>query len=208
MKILTLLLMVIVGCCAKENLQDASFLFYKSSDTSRVVLKPNITEPLINMTVCLEVYTDVVRRDSLFKLQANNYSKPHFHLYQIRDHYYITIDEDQVIYKTTKETMKWRKICVSWEYVTGVVHFWVNGNLFPRRVLNPGFLIYPDSLAVLGQSLASAGLGSYRGEPTFVGEIKNVNMWDRAPYTWETYGNIIDWRYVEYETYGAVILYL
>ncbi|XP_071970199.1 C-reactive protein-like [Engystomops pustulosus] len=216
MKIPALLLMVITGCCAKENLQGASFLFSKNSDTSKVVLKPTVTKPLGNMTVCLETYTDYVHKDSLFKLVKD--SKPQFHLFQTQGYYSIDIDKDQVYYKNSDETMTWKHICVSWKSSTGVIHFMVNGILYPRRVLKAGFFIDSDVSAVLGENIVSAVPGFSVGEPSFVGEIRKVNMWDRAlpPEEMESMyitkwkrmrANIINWESVDYEVYGDVFLY-
>lgn len=218
MKNLALLLMVITGCCAEEDLHGASFVFYKTSTTARVILKPRVSEPLGNMTVCLQSYTDHVRYDSLFKLVADN-SASLFHLFLIADYYYINIDGDQIYYQTGKESMKWRLICVSWESSTGIIHVVVNGKLFPRSVLKPGFIINPNFTAVLGQHISSVvGLTSFSGEPCFVGEMTEVHMWDRAllPSVMESlyrtmclycHGNIIDWKSVDYEVIGDIVLY-
>ncbi|KAM3919298.1 C-reactive protein-like [Leptodactylus fuscus] len=217
MEFLVPLFMVITGCCAKENLFGTSFVFYKVSTTSRVVLQPAIEKPLSSITVCLQCHTDNIQRDSLFKLEATNESKPLFHLYQTPDYYHISMDDDRVSYKTSKESMRWRFICVSWKSSTGIIHFAVNGDFFPRRVLKPGFAIAPNVTAVLGQDLASVGITLYRGEPTFVGEINNVNMWDHAinpnvmkSLQYSSYilgGKVIDWESVDYEVYGDVVLY-
>ncbi|XP_071971241.1 female protein-like isoform X2 [Engystomops pustulosus] len=213
MKIPALLLMVITGCCAKENLQGASFLFSTTSDTSKVVLKPTITKPLENMTVCLETYTDKVEKSSLFKLV--NGSRSQFNLVQLNGYYSIAIDQSVLYYKGSDETMTWKHICVSWKSSTGVIHFMVNGILFPRKVLRPGFLIDPLVSAVLGQKMDS---GYSHGGTSFVGEIRKVNMWDRAlpPEEMESMyitkwkrmrANIINWESVDYEVYGDVFLY-
>ncbi|XP_069806203.1 C-reactive protein-like [Dendropsophus ebraccatus] len=219
MKILALLCVLITGCPAKENLQGASFVFSKSSNSARVVLKPSeVTGLLSNITVCLQSYTDYVARDSLFKLD-DKYSIPRFHVFQIENVYYIRIDKDQVLYRTNKESMEWRLICVSWESSTGLIHFVVNGKLFPRRVLKPGFIIGPQVTAVLGHKLASVtGLGSSVGGPSYIGEIGNVHMWDRALHPTEMQslyftncsqcnGTLISWTSVDYEIYGDIFLY-
>ncbi|XP_073498423.1 jeltraxin-like [Phyllobates terribilis] len=216
MTIPALLFVVITGCCAKENLHGASFLFSKSSDTARVVLKPTTTGPLRDITACLQSFTDNVQRDSLFTLEAKKF-KPQFHLFQISNYYYVAIEGDQIYYMTSKESMEWRLICVSWESSTGVIHLVVNGKLFPRRVLKPGFIIDSNVTMVLGQNLITAGL-SLSGGSTYVGEIRNVHVWDHALHPSEMQsmyynncyycnGSVISWESVDYEVYGDVILY-
>ncbi|KAM3920540.1 jeltraxin-like [Leptodactylus fuscus] len=211
MKILVLLFMVTIGCCAKEDLRGASFLFSQKSKTTKLVMKPNMTEPLSSFTVCLQAYTDNIQRDSLFKLV--NDSKTYFHLYNVLDYYYIAIDNIQVSYKSSKESLEWRLICVSWESKTGLIQLVVNRNIFPKRVLKPGFLIDPIVTAVLGQDL-----NYYTYGDSYVGEIRQVNMWDRVVgsteiqlvYQSDWYkrrGNIIDWESVDYEIFGDVFLY-
>ncbi|KAM3920380.1 jeltraxin-like [Leptodactylus fuscus] len=210
MKILVLLFMVTIGCCAKEDLRGASFVFTQKSKTTKLVLKPNMTKPLSIFTVCLQAYTDNIQRDSLFKLV--NGSKTYFHLYNVLDYYYIAIDNIQVSYKSSKESLEWRLICVSWESKTGLIRLVVNGNIFPKRVLKPGFLIDPIVTAVLGQDL-----NYYTYGDSYVGEIRQVNMWDRALHSTDMQlvsdvffrrrGNIIDWESVDYEIFGDVFLY-
>ncbi|KAM4013046.1 C-reactive protein-like [Anomaloglossus baeobatrachus] len=217
MKIQALLFVVVIGCCAKENLHGTSFLFSKSSDTAKVVLKPTITGPLSEITACLQSYTDKIQRDSFITLEIEK-SKPQFHLYQVSDYYYIAVDGDVVYYMTSKESMEWRLICVSWESGTGVIHLVVNGKLFPRRVLKPGFIINSSVTMVLGQNLAIAGINYFIGGPSYVGEIRNVHVWDRALHPSELQsmyynncyycnGSIISWESVDYEIYGDIILY-
>ncbi|KAM3919600.1 jeltraxin-like [Leptodactylus fuscus] len=213
MKILMLLFMVIIGCCAKENLRGASFLFSQKSKTTKLVMKPNMTEPLSSITVCLQAYTDNIQRDSLFKLV--NDSKTYFHLYNTQNYFTIEIDKDGVYFKTSEESLEWRLICVSWESKTGLIHLVVNGNIFPRRVLKPGFLIDPIVTAVIGQDL---DLSSFSPAFSYVGEIRQVNVWNRALHPnemklmyhndwYRRRGNIIDWESVDYEIFGDVFLY-
>ncbi|XP_044127146.1 C-reactive protein-like [Bufo gargarizans] len=215
MKIPLVLFVVIIGCCAKENLHGTSFLF-SSSPIAKVVLKPTISEPLRNITICLQSYTDFIHKDSLFKLETKN-SYP-FHLFQISDYYYIRIDRDQVYFKTSKESMEWRLICVSWESSTGVIHFVVNGKLFPRKVLKPGFIIDSEVTAILGHNIGFSDIRLGMAEPSYVGEIRKVNMWDQALHPSEMQsmyfnncyncnGSVISWESVDYEIYGDVLLY-
>ncbi|XP_040268197.1 C-reactive protein-like [Bufo bufo] len=216
MKIVVLLLVVISGCCAEENLLGASFLFSKTTNTDRVILKPIITEPLRSITVCLQSYTDLTQRDSLFKLQNQNVFP--FHLYQVSNIYNIKIDRDQVSFRNSGESMELRLICVSWESSNGVIHFVVNGKLFPRKVLKPGFSIVPGFTAVLGHNLAVSDAGFGVGGPSYVGEITNVHMWDQALHPSEMQsmyfnncrncsGNVINWESVDYKIYGDILLY-
>ncbi|XP_044128291.1 C-reactive protein-like [Bufo gargarizans] len=149
-----LLLVVISGCCANENLHGASFVFYKIGRTAKVVLKPTTTEPLSNITVCLQSYSDTTQKDSLFKLKNENNSIALFQLYRQLDYYFIVLDQQYVYYKVSEESMEWRLICVTWESSTGIIHLVVNGKLFPRKVLKPGFIIDPKVIAVLRQDLA------------------------------------------------------
>ncbi|XP_066465312.1 C-reactive protein-like [Eleutherodactylus coqui] len=218
MKIPTLLFVVITGCCAKENLKNGSFIFYKVSNTAKAVVKPSVHKPLNATTVCLQVYTDYIHKDSFFKLQTTINSKLQFHLYQIANFYYIYIDGDTVSYQTSIGVMEWRLFCVSWDSSTGVIHFAVNGNIFPRRVLKRGFTIDPEVTAVLGESLASVGLNNIVGEHTFVGEVRAVHMWDSnfSPERMKRIyddkckhcnGNVISWKALDYELHGAVIFY-
>ncbi|XP_069583043.1 C-reactive protein-like [Ranitomeya imitator] len=212
MKIQVLLFVVITGCCALENLHGASFVFSTSSATARVVLKPNIIEPLREITACVQSYTDNIQTDSFLRMDGEK-SMTQFHLYQHGEYYNIVIGGVFLSIKTSKESMEWRLICASWESSTGVIHLVVNGKLFPRKVLRPGYIIDSNVTVVLGQNL-----NFYKGAPSYVGEIRNVNVWDRALHPSEMQsmyydncyycsGSVISWESVDYELYGDVILY-
>ncbi|XP_073423341.1 serum amyloid P-component-like [Dendrobates tinctorius] len=212
MKFQVLLFVAITGCYALENLHGASFVFSTSSATARVVLKPNIIEPLSEITACLQSYTDNIQTDSLFRMDGEK-SMPQFHLYQFSEYYNIVVGGVSLSIKTSKESMEWRLICVSWESSTGVIHLVVNGKLFPRKVLRPGYIIDSNVTVILGKNL-----NFYTGSPSYVGEIRNVNVWDRALHPSEMQsmyynncyycnGSVISWESVDYEIYGDIILY-
>ncbi|NRL58367.1 hypothetical protein F3A76_24080, partial [Salmonella enterica subsp. enterica serovar Typhi] len=69
---------------------------------------------------------------------------------------------------------EWQHICVAWNSTTGLVHFWHNGKLFPRFVLGKGYKLSQNGTIFLGHDRDSWGK-----RESFVGEMADVNMWQR-----------------------------
>ncbi|KAG8445814.1 hypothetical protein GDO86_010558, partial [Hymenochirus boettgeri] len=162
------------------DLSDKVFLFPKVTSTSHVILKPSATKSLNKLTLCLQSYTDLVRNYPLFSLATPGSRMDNTFLIMSSpsNAYYIYIDQEE-----TKFTVKaggdldWTHTCVSWDSATGVVQLWVNGKLYPRRIVKKGFSINERTSIILGQEQDSFG-GGFDTNQSFVGEISDVNLWD------------------------------
>ncbi|CAI9612216.1 unnamed protein product [Staurois parvus] len=136
-----LLLVVIPASLAQEDLEGKVFLFPRERSTDHVILKPTITKPLQKVTVCLHSYSDLIRVYSLFSL-ATPASKNAFIFFSNSPNFYsIIVNGQQIVIRTDSDSLNWRHVCVTWDSDTGVVQLWVNGKLYPRRVLAKGFSI-------------------------------------------------------------------
>ncbi|XP_077327679.1 C-reactive protein-like [Lithobates pipiens] len=208
-----LFLVVIPSSWAQEDLEGKVFIFHREGSTDHVILKPAITKPLQQVSVCLNVYSDLSRGYSPFSLATTEKSSA-FAFYSNSPNVWSIVVNGILDYiKTDSDSLNWRHICVTWDSDTGVVQFWANGKLYPRKVLSKGSSINGVTSIVLGQIHNNFGeimASSY----SLVGEISDVHMWDvvltprdiQKVLSGDRYGNIISWKSLGYEMKGEVLL--
>ncbi|KAM4662740.1 C-reactive protein-like isoform 2-T3 [Discoglossus pictus] len=218
-KILTCLLLLASGpgLLAQEDMEGKAFLFPKESSSSYVRLMPEKNGPFDALTVCLRSYTELTRSYSLFSL--NTPSRDNDFLLFPYPHptnkLSVSVASKDLFFNLTKENiLEWKSICVSWESSTGMVVVWINGMPYPRRLFQAGQKISTNPIIIIGQEQDSYG-GSFDASQSFVGEISDVNMWDKVLSFRDIYdvlnnkgvtGNVINWRSLQYDIKGEVIV--
>ncbi|KAG8449834.1 hypothetical protein GDO86_016488 [Hymenochirus boettgeri] len=200
------------GCFAQEDMRDNVFIFPRMSTSDYVILKPNLTEPIDKLTVCLRTYTELHNRfEALISIgKPNLYTPQMFSMYRKDLYFYTNINGSQVYFVTDPDVREWRHICVSWDSTTGVLRLYLNGKIYPRTVLKKGFIINLQETMVLGLEQ------NIWGDESFQGEICDVYVWNevlplslvREAQAGNTYvhGNVINWRALTYEIKGEVIV--
>lgn len=108
----------------------------------------------------------------------------------------------------------WHSMCTTWDSATGLAQLWLDGNSTVRRYVKTGPITGAPSI-VLGQDQDSYG-GSFDAKQSLVGMLSNFHMWDYVLPAAEirqymsglyvTPGNVFDWRNIQYELAGKVIL--
>ncbi|KAM4690384.1 C-reactive protein-like [Rhinophrynus dorsalis] len=192
------------------------FLFPKETSTDYVILKPLVTKPLDKLTICLRTYTDLSRLQALFTLDTHNSSNLNmFTIFQIPPQYSsVIVDNELVYFKTDTDVLDWKHTCVGWDSGTGVVHLWIDGKLYPRKLVKKGFSVDLQASIVLGQKRNINP--QYDPSQSYVGEITDVHMWDYvltpqaiklAKFNNKYFnGNVINWRSLDYDIKGDVLV--
>ncbi|CAI9597503.1 unnamed protein product [Staurois parvus] len=189
------------------------FVFPKETSTAHVILRPEITRPLQEVSVCLRSYTDLSRPYTPFSLATPGKDNAFFIYLQPPNVCSVHINQEDTYFRTDSESLDWRHICVTWDSNTGVVQLWVNGKLYPRRVSMKGSSIAAEASIVLGQEQDSFG-GGFEASQSLVGEISDVHMWDYALTPEDIHkvisgrhnGNVINWVSLYYEIKGEVLV--
>ncbi|XP_053134316.1 C-reactive protein-like [Hemicordylus capensis] len=214
-----LILVGLVGSRAQEDLRGKTFVFPETSTTAYVVLKTlqQQQQPLTGFTVCLKFFTDLTRAYGLFSWATKTTHneilifrpKPtETRLYVGSTSVSFTVPSKQGAGASEE------KLCMSWESSTGLVEFWLDGKPFPRKGLKKGYSISPEASVILGQEQDSFG-GSFHINQSFVGELRDLYMWDRVltadeiGLTWNdgTLSNyLINWRSLQYDIKGYVVV--
>ncbi|XP_063804153.1 C-reactive protein-like [Pseudophryne corroboree] len=198
---------------AQQDLNGKVFLFPEQSDSSYVILKPELKNTLNKLTVCLQYYTSLARDYALFSLATRGADNA-FLIYPTPPNLcYVYVNQEDFLFTIDVQALDWTHICASWDSGTGEVQLWVNGKLYPRRLCrNKGFVLQSETSIILGQDQDTFG-GKFSDAQSFVGEISNVNMWDyvlsadnmrKTVFDRSVSGTVIGWRSLQYETKGKV----
>ncbi|XP_077776392.1 serum amyloid P-component-like [Podarcis muralis] len=212
-----LILAVLLGSLAQEDLERKVFIFPESSDTSHVVLKATSQQPLTSFTICLRSYTDMTRAHTLFSYATKTSDNEIVVFKSKTNEYSLYVGTADVIFFFPEKLVSepsWEQICMSWESDTGLVEFWLDGQPFPRNGMMKGHVISPEASIVLGQDQDSFG-GGFDINQSFVGELTDVYMWDRVLsgdemcLVWDNHvpsNPIINWRSLNYVMRGYTVL--
>ncbi|CAI9597501.1 unnamed protein product [Staurois parvus] len=189
------------------------FVFPKETDTAHVILRPTITRPLQEVSVCLRTFSELSRQYSLFSLATPTYRDAFLITFQAPTTYMVRIGHASSVFKRDSEPSDWNHICVARDLKTGVVQLWVNGNNTNKGYIWGESSIAAKSSIILGQAQVSYG-GGFDASRSLVGEISDVHMWDYvlAPediemvISGDLQGNVINWKSLVYEMKGNVLL--
>ncbi|TNN75770.1 Pentraxin fusion protein [Liparis tanakae] len=198
------------------GLSGRSLVFPYETDFSFVALLPQKEMALSAFTLCLRVATELPeeRQVILFAYRTADYDE--LNVWREKDgrvSFYMS--GDGVSFQLPPLTTFRTSLCLTWESSTGLSAFWVEGRRSAYQVYKPGHSIRPNGTVLLGQD-PDKDLGGLEAVQSFVGEVTDVNMWDRvlprsAIQAWHhghtaPKGNVFDWATMEYELNGNVMV--
>ncbi|XP_064416304.1 serum amyloid P-component-like [Latimeria chalumnae] len=207
-------LLALLATSDQIGLKRKEMIFPEQSKDSYMKLIPKKEDPISNFTLCLKVFSDLSRPQVLFSLATKQVDNE---ILLLRDSYQkisIFVGGSSVSYEVKTSPHHWMDMCVTWNSETGIVGFWHNGQRLVKKALKKGYTINEKPIIILGQEQDGYG-EKFDPDQSFVGEIKNVYMWNRVLSPGEVrsvrYGdypdpNIIDWESVEYEVAGNVVI--
>ncbi|XP_074924862.1 C-reactive protein-like [Chelonoidis abingdonii] len=198
------------------DLYGKAFIFPKETDTSYVLLSPDLPLSLQAFTLCMKVASVLPtnREIILFAYRTKDYDE--LNMWQeFNGTFSLYLSGPGVSFTLPALNTFGNHMCVTWESQSGLIAFWVNGKRSLRQVLRPGHRIQPEGTVILGQDPDSF-LGSFEKAQSFVGEISNLYMWDHvlSPSVIERVyldysfpkGNIFDWQSLSYKCTGDVMV--
>ncbi|KAM5237284.1 C-reactive protein [Ctenodactylus gundi] len=209
-----LVLISLSNAFGQKDLSEKAFVFLKASDNSYVSLKGQLTGPLNAFTVCLQIYTELFKtRDYSIFSYATEKNDNEILIYWYKDkRYSFSVGGSEIVFEAPEIPVLPVHVCASWESVSGIVEFWVDGKPMVRKSLQKGYLTGTKASIILGQEQDSFG-GSFEKHQCFVGDIGDVNMWDyvlspdeiRGVYAGGTFSpNVLVWQSLTYEEHGEV----
>ncbi|XP_039476023.1 serum amyloid P-component-like [Oreochromis aureus] len=107
----------------------------------------------------------------------------------------------------------WQSICTTWDSESELVQLWLNGKPSIKKFI--GGSVITDPIVIVGQEQDSHG-GGFDINQSFVGMMSDVHMWNYVLSPCEiqrfvedlnfTPGNVINWRALEFEVTGRVLV--
>lgn len=193
-------------------------LFPTETDTSYVKLIPEKSLRLSAFTLCMRVATELQGEREIILFAYRTVNDDELNLWRESDGrlaLYIRSSKDAAFFHLPPLSTFRTHLCVTWQSVTGLTAFWVDGRRSLFQIYRKGLSIRPGGTVLLGQD-PDAYVGGFDAGQSFVGEITDVHMWDhvlsgsqiRAVYSnQETYvkGNVFDWNTIKYEIIGYVL---
>ncbi|XP_032901307.1 C-reactive protein-like [Amblyraja radiata] len=197
------------------GLYGKSVIFPTETDNSFVRLNAPHFASLTAFTVCFRAATEATRPFSLLSY-ATSYSHNELLILHVnKTQLYVLLGSSEDRFYVPEMNSLLRHICVNWESKGGEIIVWVNGRRSVQKIGGKGRVVRGSGQFFLGQEQDSVG-GNFDKKQSFVGEITDVNMWDRVlkPNEIELIsqgcygdgGNIIDWGSTTFTPGGNVII--
>ncbi|XP_059194607.1 C-reactive protein-like [Centropristis striata] len=213
---LYLLLLMLTACAAvPQDLSGKMFTFPQQTNTAQVRLTTS-RQVLGAVTVCLRSFTDLRRDHSLFSLATPSVDNDIAIYVYANVGIHFTIRNKAVLFGGQDYKLNtWHSICTTWDSATGLAQLWLDGKPSSRKSLSTGSHISGPIKIVLGQEQDSFG-GGFDINQSFAGMLSDVHMWDHvlSPCQIQDYasdlnfppGNVLNWRALEFQTEGRVLL--
>ncbi|XP_032901413.1 C-reactive protein-like isoform X3 [Amblyraja radiata] len=212
---IVLVLCIYVSESDSAGLMQKSVIFPTKTATSFVKLNAAGFSDLTAFTVCLRAASEENRNYTLFSYAVTG-SNNELLIWQ-KTNAQLDLYLGSVItgFSLPKMDAWLRHICVSWESQNGEITAWVNGRRSLRKIGGLGGVVKNSGQFFHGQEQDSVG-GGFDIKQSFVGEITDVNMWDRvlkpneieliSQGCYSDGGNIIDWGSTTFAPGGNVII--
>lgn len=191
-------------------------VFPYETDFSFVALVPQRALELRAFTLCMRLATELrgERQVILFAYRTADYDE--LNVWREKDgrlSFYLS--GDGAFFSLPAASAFRTSLCLTWASRTGLAAFWVDGRRGVYQVYKPGHTVRPGGTVLLGQD-ADKHLGDLEATQSFVGEVTDLNMWDRVLpgsqlRAWHygqrvPKGNIFDWATIEYQLNGNVLV--
>ncbi|RXN21786.1 pentraxin fusion -like protein [Labeo rohita] len=201
-----------------EGLGGKMLVFPSKSSSSYVELTPEKPMSLSAFTLCMRVTTELwdVREIILFAYRTPDTDE--LNVWKEKDgrfSLYFQSSHDGVLFNLTLPSPYHTHLCVTWNSANGLTAFWVDGRRSSLQVYKTGHRVRAGGVVLLGQD-PDDYLGDFDPEQSFVGEMKDVYMWDyvlsdnqiKAVYSNQESsmpkGNVLNWNTTKYYAHGNV----
>ncbi|KAM4651382.1 pentraxin fusion protein-like [Discoglossus pictus] len=165
-------------------------------------------------TICMKLSTDGINDQEtiLFSYRTLFYDELNLWI-EKEGHIGFYMSGEGVKFIPMDTSREWNHLCLTWESKHGRSEIWINGRRSGLRIYQKKHTVRPNGIVLLGQDQDSFG-GSFDRSQSFVGKIKDLNMWDSV-LSLKTFrklfkgkeiqkGNVFDWRSLSYEIHGNV----
>ncbi|XP_055512105.1 C-reactive protein-like [Leucoraja erinacea] len=212
---IVLVLCIYLSGTDSAGLHGKSAIFSTKTDTSFVSFDASDFSSLTAFTVCISAASETTRNYALFSYATSFHNNEILLWQQNTTDFWVEMQNLQTKFFIPEMNALLKHICVTWESQGGEMTVWVNGRRSIRKVTGKGWAVKQAGMFIIGQDQDNVGGGFDKGQ-SFVGEITNVNMWDRvlkpneialiSQGCYSDGGNIIDWGSTGFTAKGDVII--
>ncbi|XP_056901719.1 serum amyloid P-component-like isoform X1 [Takifugu flavidus] len=210
-----LLILVALAPCWAADLSGKLLIFPRESNIDHVKLKTSKTV-LNSVTTCFRFKTDMTKSYSILSVATAVYTNA-FLLFKTDEEnvFRVHVLNGAADFRSVPIAPNtWQSMCTTWDSATGLAQLWLNGESTVKRYVKNGPITGPLSI-VLGQDQDTYG-GGFDAKQSLVAMLSDFHMWDYVLPAAEirlymkglyvTPGNVFDWRNIQHELAGKVIL--
>ncbi|XP_078278986.1 mucosal pentraxin-like [Rhinoraja longicauda] len=217
MKPVTIVLVMCIYLSGSDSagLYGKSVRFPTETANSFVKLHASDFSGLTAFTVCFKAATEVTRSYSLLSYATSSSANELLIWEETKTQLWLYLGSFVAGFYIPDMNSLLRHICVTWESKGGEIAIWVNGKRGLRKVGGKGQVLKGSGQFIIGQEQDSVG-GHFDIKQSFVGEMTDVNMWDRvlkhneieliSQGCFSVGGNIINWGSTSFTSGGNVII--
>ncbi|KAM3918962.1 serum amyloid P-component-like [Leptodactylus fuscus] len=188
--------------------------FPVESSTSYVRISPDRIDQYSEASICMRFHSNLTRQYSLFSMSTQSKVKA-FALYydpESNNEFLLSVSDSSQVYTLQgNDFTQWTSLCATWN--SSVWGLFINGKYY-KSDLVPNVRISGDPCIVIGQA-QNKHCGGFNELESFVGEMTDINMWDKALTDEnmmdyfadnEMSGNVINWKALNYTLHGEVTI--
>ncbi|KAI2648770.1 Pentraxin fusion protein [Labeo rohita] len=195
-------------------------VFPSKSSSSYVKLTPDKQMSLSAFTLCMRVAADLQDWRDIILFAYRTPDNDELNVWKEKDgrfSLYFQSSRDGALFRMAPLSPYRTHLCVTWNSANGLTAIWVDGRRSSLQVYKTGHRVRAGGIVVLGQDPDSY-LGDFDSEQSFVGDIKDLYMWDyvlsdnqiKAVYLNQKAsmpkGNMLNWNTIKYYAYGNVVV--
>ncbi|XP_032901300.1 mucosal pentraxin-like [Amblyraja radiata] len=212
---IVLVLCIYLSGSVSAGLEGKSLIIDRKTKTNFIRLHAADFSSLTAFTVCLRTASEETQAYSLLSYATRNSGNELLLWQRSKSQFVLYLSNPVATFSLPEMNALLRHLCVSWESKGGEITVWVNGRRCAQKVGGKGRVVRGSGQFILGQEQDSVG-GGFDKKQSFVGEITDVNMWDRvlkpdeieliSQGCYRDGGNIIDWGSTTFTPGGNVVI--
>ncbi|XP_078062521.1 serum amyloid P-component-like [Mustelus asterias] len=191
----------------REGLVEESLLFLTDSRSEHVVLSLSKEMSLSDLTLCLRFNTELRSKHVLFSSRSADLLLAREDDRTMR----ASFGGKELRFRLPADLWGWVHVCAVRDAKAGLASLYINGEPTARKPAQGSAAIALSGRVILGHQEDRIGQ-----EPSYVGEMVDVNLWDRvlAPSTIrrlargesDAQGSVISWLTAKIQTKGNVVV--
>ncbi|KAL0156226.1 hypothetical protein M9458_047472, partial [Cirrhinus mrigala] len=155
-------------------------VFPSKSSSSYVKLIPEKPMSLSAFTLCMRVTTGLRDEREIILFAYRTHDVDELNVWKETDgrfSLYFQSSHDGAFFHLPPLSPYGTHLCVTWNSMNGLTAFWVDGRRSSFQVYKIGHRVDAGGIVLLGQD-PDGYLGDFDPDQSFVGEMKDVYMWD------------------------------